>query len=123
MVEPAIAVRFFRAAVLAFALERLLYKLIKSSVKRDRPCAVLANIQHRVTPPDQFSFPSGHTAAAFVICTLICYYFPILIVPVLAWALLVGLSRIYLGVHYPTDILAGMLIGTSSGATGLLLFG
>jgi undecaprenyl-diphosphatase len=74
-------------------------------------------------PSDQFSFPSGHTAAAFAMATLVSFHFPILTLPVIIWALLVGFSRIYLGVHYPTDILAGIVIGVTSGFGGVMLIG
>lgn len=119
LVDPQKTWAFFLAGLLAFGIELPLYKLLKNGIKRDRPCDVLANVHRRVSPSDQFSFPSGHTAAAFVMATLLSYFFPLLSMPVISWALLVGFSRIYLGVHYPTDILAGMAVGLLSAMAAL----
>jgi undecaprenyl-diphosphatase len=58
-----------------------------------------------------------------VIATLISHFFPSLMVPVSIWAMLVGISRIYLGVHYPTDILAGLVIGIICALAGITIFG
>ena len=118
--QPEIAMTFFMAALLAYAVEVPLFIVMKRLVKRDRPCEVLADIQNRIIPSDQFSFPSGHTSAAFVMATLVSYFFPLLALPACLWALLVGLSRIYLGVHYPTDILAGIFIGTLTAVFSIL---
>lgn len=118
---PDMAGEFFLTGLTAFAVELPTYKILKNCIKRDRPCEVLTGIQQRLDPIDQFSFPSGHTAAAFLIATLLACYLPFLIFPAFLWAICVAFSRIYMGVHYPTDILAGMVLGTLSAFTGLLV--
>jgi undecaprenyl-diphosphatase len=123
LINPRIAESFFLSALLAFAIELPLYKILKHGIKRNRPCDVVSSVHQRVAPADQFSFPSGHTAAAFIIATLLSHFFGILAAPVYIWALLVGFSRIYLGVHYPTDILAGVVIGICCASTGIIVSG
>jgi undecaprenyl-diphosphatase len=123
LINPQKAGSFFLAGLFAFAVELPLYKFLKISIKRLRPYEVVSGIHGRVSPIDQFSFPSGHTAAAFVMATLLSYFFPIMSTPMFCWALLVGFSRIYLGVHYPTDILAGIVIGLFSATMALIVTG
>ena len=103
-----------QAVLLAFLIERPVYFVLKNSLKRNRPAAALTGFHSIITPSDQFSFPSGHTSAAFMMATLLGYYFPPLMIPLYCWATLVGCSRVVLGVHFPTDILVGVLLGIST---------
>jgi undecaprenyl-diphosphatase len=102
-----------QAILLAFAIERPVYFVLKNGFRRDRPEAALTNFQSLIVPSDKFSFPSGHTSAAFMMATLAGHFAPALLVPLYGWAGLVGLSRVALGVHFPTDILVGCGMGVS----------
>lgn len=105
---------FLQAILLAFLIERPIYFVLKNGLKRNRPQAALQNFRSIITPSDKFSFPSGHTSAAFMMATLLGYYLPTLIIPLYCWAALVGFSRVVLGVHFPTDTLVGVILGVST---------
>ena len=93
--------------------------ILKHAFGRIRPCDVNTAIQLLVARPDDFSFPSGHTAASFAAVSAL--YFAgekWLWKPALVLAVLIAFSRLYLYVHYPTDILGGILVGAVAGYIG-----
>ncbi|TQV72995.1 phosphatase PAP2 family protein [Aliikangiella marina] len=102
---------FLYACLLAYAMQVPLYILLKKKFKRNRPQDFIASFEAKIKPSDQFSFPSGHTAAAFVMATQIIIFFPLFSIAAIIWAILIGASRVLLGVHFPGDILAGLLLG------------
>jgi undecaprenyl-diphosphatase len=88
-----------------------IYKLIKTKTLRPRPFRVYPSIVCTGKTLDQFSFPSGHTMHAVSFSLICIYYFPALLWLVLPFTILVALSRPILGLHYPTDVLAGIALG------------
>lgn len=103
------------AATLALAGSVLLFMLIKNLVGRPRPCEAWAELPCLLRAPDRFSFPSGHTMTAFAAATAYGVMAPFLLPVLLPAALLIGISRVFLGLHYPTDVLAGALLGSTLG--------
>lgn len=97
------------AAVLANAASHLIVQLLKRSVVRPRP--EYAGVLPLALNPDAFSFPSGHACAAMAIAVTLCLGSPGAGVLALVLALLVGASRVYLRVHYVTDVVVGQLLG------------
>lgn len=108
------------AAVLAgLVLEIICCNMVlKPLVARVRPCDVNTAVQLLIARPDDFSFPSGHTGASFAAAAALFADRNRLWIPSLILALLIAFSRLYLYVHYPTDILAGAAIGMMAGWAG-----
>jgi undecaprenyl-diphosphatase len=90
-----------------------LYKWLKSRTLRPRPYQVRAAICRGADPLDQFSFPSGHTLHAVSFSILMVAYYPQLAWLVVPFAAAVALSRLVLGLHYPSDVLAGAGLGAA----------
>ena len=99
----------------AFALELPLHLLLKNLIRRERP----RNLPVFIRPSDRYSLPSGHTAAAFVIASLLGAFYPAWGGIAFIWATCIGASRLLLGVHFLTDLVAGAILGL--GCAGLVL--
>lgn len=100
------------ALMIALLLDVLVSNIwMKQFVARLRPCEVNPNVPLLVQRPLDFSFPSGHTAASFTASYTLLGMKSRLGLPALVVSVLIAFSRLYLYVHYPTDILAGMLVG------------
>jgi len=100
----------------------VLYKYLKSRLVRERPYISLAGIVAGTPPLDRYSFPSGHTLHAVSLTILASAGFPELAWLLAPFAALVAASRVILGLHYPTDVAAGALIGAGLALTAQVLF-
>jgi membrane-associated phospholipid phosphatase len=107
---------YFFTLVIVLLLVAAITQGLKSVIDRDRPFTTYPNIEKLSSGGDS-SFPSGHTLEAFAMAAAMSLLFARkkIIIPVYTWALLVAYSRVALGVHYPSDVLAGMIIGTFIG--------
>ena len=110
------------AAVISATLSVFLFLCLKRLAGRSRPCQIEPHCWATLLPPDQFSFPSGHTMTAFAVAIPLLLFYPTLTVGLLFCALSIAASRILLGMHFLSDVLAGALIGTGLGYLGYLAF-
>jgi undecaprenyl-diphosphatase len=106
---------------LAGATGTLVYKWLKGRTLRPRPYQVHQAIHLTGAPLDQFSFPSGHTLHAVVFSGVALVYFPLLAGLLIPFTLLVAMSRLVLGLHYPSDVLAGAAIGALIASISFML--
>ena len=100
----------------------VLYKYLKARLIRERPCVSVIGIVRGALPLDRYSFPSGHTLHAVSFSIVLIASFPNLAWLCAPFAMLVAMSRVILGLHYPTDVLAGAILGVTL-AGGALLIG
>jgi undecaprenyl-diphosphatase len=113
--------RALLAAVLAVSFGIVLFLSLKRACGRKRPCALEPHSWATLLPPDQFSFPSGHTITAFAMALSLSVFYPVMLLGLLFCAFSVALSRILLGMHFLSDVLAGAAIGGALGYAAALL--
>lgn len=115
-----------RKAGLAMLLALLFYlvagdMILKPLFARPRPCDLNPLVQLLVARPNGHSFPSGHTSSAFAAAGALFFQNKRLGVPALVLAAFIGFTRLYLYVHFPTDVLAGVVLGLALGAAASAL--
>lgn len=96
--------------------------LLKNLIARPRPCWIDSSVDMLVAVPTDFSFPSGHTLACFVAATVLLRYDKRLGIAALAIAVAVAFSRLYLYVHFPSDVVCGAALGVAIGLAVCFLF-
>jgi undecaprenyl-diphosphatase len=99
------------SAVLAGGVGVALFMKLKRMIGRKRPCALEPHCWAKLLPPDQFSFPSGHTITAFSVSVALSMFYPEMRPGLFFCATSIAASRILLGMHYLSDVVAGALLG------------
>ncbi len=110
------------AAGSAAVLGILVFTALKRLSQRPRPCQIEPHCWSKVLPPDRFSFPSGHTMTAFSIALVVSYFYPSLEGVLFFLALSIAVSRIVLGMHFLSDVLAGVVMGVALGCASITGF-
>ncbi len=101
-------------ALVILFISQLIVQSLKKLLSRERPYVILEKLNTFGIDLSDYSFPSGHTTASFSIATTLALNMPGLTVIVFILATIIGISRIYLGVHYPTDVAAGIILGVGT---------
>lgn len=101
-------------ALVVMGLGQIVVQSLKKILGRERPYKIIEQLNTFGINLKDYSFPSGHTTASFTIATVLSLNIPVVSLFVFLLATIVGMSRIYLGVHYPTDVVAGIVLGVGS---------
>jgi undecaprenyl-diphosphatase len=104
-------------AIVALTFGQIFVQSLKKLFSRERPYKILEHLHTFGIDLSDYSFPSGHTTASFSLATTIAFNMPRFTLLVFFMAIIIGMSRIYLGVHYPTDVAAGILLGITASVT------
>jgi undecaprenyl-diphosphatase len=107
--------------ILVGALGSATYALVKRGTGRQRPFQIMPAVTAGAAPLDAFSFPSGHTLHAFAFMLVALTYYPALAAILVAFTLLTAASRVVLGLHYPSDVLAGAALGAGIAAASFCI--
>ena len=110
------------AAWTACGAGAILFLILKKLTGRKRPNALEPHCWATLLPPDQFSFPSGHTITAFAFTVAVGGFCPHLLGALLFCALSVATSRIVLGMHFLSDVVVGAILGAALGYAGFMIF-
>lgn len=98
------------------------FKILKKLSHRKRPCHLEPHCWSKVLPPDRFSFPSGHTMTAVSIALVVSYYYPWMEGALFFVALSIAISRVVLGMHFLSDVLAGIVLGVALACGAITAF-
>mgnify|MGYP002409371894 FL=1 len=101
-------------ALVVMGLSQIVVQSLKLILSRQRPYKIIEQLHTFGINLKDYSFPSGHTTASFSIATVLALNIPIISLLTFLIATIIGMSRIYLGVHYPTDVVAGIILGVGS---------
>ena len=103
------------SAGLAAACGIALFLSLKKATGRKRPCDLEPHCWNKLLPPDRFSFPSGHSMTAFAVAVSLGLFYPAVMIGLLFCSCSIAASRVALGMHFLSDVVAGSLIGTGLG--------
>jgi undecaprenyl-diphosphatase len=109
------------ATLLAVATGIAVFISMKKACGRKRPCHIEPHAWATLLPPDQFSFPSGHTITAFAVSSALAPFYPEMLAGLLFCSISIAVSRILLGMHFLTDVLVGASIGIALGYSAALM--
>ena len=113
LVNPEIGKDAIKLGLVAYGLHYPFYYVIKNITKRQRPFEKYQEIKALVNPPDKYSLPSGHSSGTMISALITTSFFDGLNF-LLFWPIIVGLSRVFLGVHFISDTILGLILGFAS---------